>query len=142
MPSVQKTAPASKAVPKKAQAVDKTASPAYDPNKPFQQIWKDNETSGDHKQIAISLEDAKRVLGHSYMSSKAEVTAITESFAEVPLTSFVIKASQQAYKHVTKEQGVSVKKVDDHENSATIANVQNFRVGQLTGSAAGNQSEV
>ena len=38
---------------------------------------------GDRKELATSLEDAKRVLGHSYMSSKAEVTAITEGFSQV-----------------------------------------------------------
>ena len=73
------------------------------------------------------------------MSSKAEVTAITNENSEVSLSSFVIKASQKAYKHVTSEEGVSVKKVDDHENSATFLDVQNLRVGQLSKDASGNQ---
>ena len=37
--------------------------------------------------------DAKRTIAHSYMSSKAEVTAIQSEFAGVPIDSFVIKAA-------------------------------------------------
>ena len=57
------------------------------------------------------------------MSSKAEVTAIAQDFSQVSLSSFVIKASQKAYKHVTNEANVSIKNISDHENSATFADV-------------------
>lgn len=71
------------------------------------------------------------------MSSKAEVTIIAKEFSGVPIDSFVIKAAQKAFKHVAKTDNLNVKRIHDHDNSATYFNVQDLRIGELVPSTNG-----
>ena len=47
------------------------------------------------------------------MSSKAEVTAIITEFDAVPMSQFIIKAAQKAFKHVTKSEKLHIQSVFD-----------------------------
>lgn len=50
--------------------------------------------------MADSLHSAKRMLGHSYMSSMVEMTEICSTFSESQVDAFVIRAAAKAYKAI------------------------------------------
>ena len=49
-------------------------------------------------QMADSLHYSKRMIGHSYMSSMVDMTAIANTFKDMPADAFVIRATAKAYK--------------------------------------------
>ena len=63
-------------------------------------MWED-QTLGDLEATAAEqIGFAKKMLAHTYMSTKTDVTAICKDFAEVPFEAFVVKAAQKAFQMV------------------------------------------
>lgn len=54
------------------------AQPIANVNDPFAQTWVDHSCDGSFKQFAENMHLAKRYTAHSYISSKCDVTAISE----------------------------------------------------------------
>lgn len=50
------------------------------------------------RELADSLHNAKRMLGHSYMSSMIDMSEISNTFSEMPVDAFVIRAAAKAFK--------------------------------------------
>lgn len=63
----------------------KSASPVFNANNPFQQTWNDTDASESLKQAASSLEFAKNMLAHAYISIPCEVSTICNDFKDIPL---------------------------------------------------------
>ena len=132
MPAAPKKQPSAKPAAKapKGQA----ASPAYNPNDPFQQVWEDQTVEGDSREQADSLHHSKRMLAHSYMSSKADMTMIRETFSDTPVDSFVIRAAAKAFKATlaqSADEPLNVSRVVRHGERIAYYGVQDLRVGQL-----------
>jgi len=82
--------------------------------------------------ILDNIAEAKKLLAHSYMSTKTDVSVILKEFPDVPLDSFVMKAAQKAYsKMVDSSQALTVQRVDNGTVHA-YPNVKELRVGQIT----------
>ena len=52
------------------------------------------------RELAASLNHAKSMLGHSYMSSTVDMTQISSTFTETPVDAFVIRAAAKAFRKV------------------------------------------
>lgn len=78
---------------------------------------------------------AKKMLAHSYMSTKSDVSAICKDFAEVPFEAFVVKAAQRAFQVVLAEgdssSPVNVARVTGLGKQTLYARVQEQRLNQL-----------
>lgn len=102
--------PKQKAAPKKAAPAPKkssasAASPVFNPDDPFQQIWDDKGVTDDHKEIADALNYSKRMLGHTYMSSAVDMSEIARSFPDMPTEAFVIRAAAKAFQRTISTDG-------------------------------------
>ena len=70
------------------------------------------------------------MLGHSYMSSMADMTEITNSFPETPVDAFVIRAAAKAFKTaISSEETLNVSRVFDHNQRVSYLGVQDLRIG-------------
>lgn len=130
-PKAAKPAPAKK---QKAAA----ASPVFNPDDPFQQIWADQEVGGDLRGMADSLHYSKRMLAHSYMSSQVDMTQIAEKFADAPLDAFVIRAAAKAFRKAIGDEPLNVSRVFSHDRTIAYTGVQDLRIGQLASAGVEN----
>lgn len=110
----------------------------FDPAQPFVQTWADKEVSEEFAPTAEELHHAKRNIGHAYISSKADVSAIARDFGDLPMDAFVIKAAQKALAAVGVTQGAPLHatKVTSHGSVMTYVGVHEQRIGQLASGGA------
>ena len=59
--------------------------------------------SSERRELAASLNHAKSMLGHSYMSSMVDMTQIASTFSGTPVDAFVIKAAAKAFRKTMAE---------------------------------------
>ena len=77
-----------------------------------------------------SLHHAKRMLGHSYMSSKADMTAIVNQFSDMQLDAFVMRAAAKAFNAtIGPGEPLNISRVFGHERKVTYTGVHEMRVG-------------
>ena len=89
--------------------------------------------------MADSLYHAKRMLGHSYMSSKADMTAIVNKFADTQLDAFVMRAAAKAFNAtIGPGETLNMSRVFSHGQKITYTGVQDLRVGQIAQSGVEN----
>lgn len=83
-----------------------------------------------------NFKEAKKMLAHSYMTTKCDVSAIKSEFPEVPLESFVMKAAQKAFTKVVGEQDLTVSRVNysatESANKHSCNNMDELRVGEIS----------
>lgn len=79
--------------------------------------------------MADSLHYSKRMLAHSYMSSQVDMTAIAQTFGEVPTDAFVIRAAAKAFKKAIGDEPLNVARVFSHGKRIAYHGVQDLRVG-------------
>ena len=125
-----------KAAPKVASKSQSAASPAYDPNKPFQQTWSDTQVSEGLSHAAKSLSFAKSMLAHAYITKPCDVSVILKEFKDVPLESFVMKAAAKAFKETVNTEKLTIKKVNSLEDRKSVSSANDLRVGQFATSLA------
>lgn len=89
--------------------------------------------------MADSLHSAKRMLGHSYMSSMVDMTQICSDFASVPVDAFVIRAASKAYKATIDSEGpLNVSRVFSHGKRVSYVGVEDLRVNQIVSAGQEN----
>ena len=74
--------------------------------------------SSERRELAASLNHAKSMLGHSYMSSMVDMTQIASTFAGTPVDAFVIKAAAKAFRKTMAEEigdQLNVSRVFNHD---------------------------
>ena len=106
---VDKKQPVQQTQPKKAPAPPTTtkkkdASPAYDSNKPFQQTWTDQDVVGEALHASLDIENAKKYIAHTYLSTKIDTNNLYSAYGDVDLNTFLTKAVKKAFKVVNKDQ--------------------------------------
>ena len=86
----------------------------------------------ERQELAASLNHAKSMLGHSYMSCVVDMTQIASTFAGTPVDAFVIKAAAKAFRKTMAEEigdELNVSRVFNHDERVTYLGVQDLRVG-------------
>lgn len=89
--------------------------------------------STTRKAHASNLNYSKRYLGHTYISSKCEVSQLLSEFTnnDVPFESFVLKAAQKAFSSAVNSKALDIKTVYSVDKQTTFVGIKDLRVGEI-----------